>query len=149
MVNLQQGDVLLFQTLDDGNITIENGIVEMSGGLPTAVYLSLFGGNEDDIGSINNELTWWGNRNEIGNFNTYVSETQNILQSLPVTSSNLLRVEQAILRDLNWILEDNIASNIDITVSIPDLNKIKIIVDTEAFGQESTFEFVENWKAKT
>ena len=46
----QQGDVLLFQTVDDGEINIENGVVEMSGGLETAAYLSLYGGNEDDDG---------------------------------------------------------------------------------------------------
>ena len=49
-MDIQQGDVKLIQTNDDGDINIINGVTEMSGGLETTVYLALFGGNEDDNG---------------------------------------------------------------------------------------------------
>ena len=52
MTTVQQGDVLLFQTIDDGNVEVINGIITMSGGLDTAAYLSLFGGNEEDDGRV-------------------------------------------------------------------------------------------------
>lgn len=143
----QQGDVLLFQTDDDGDIIVTNGVVEMTGDFRTAAYLSLFGGNEDDDGRANNEKTWWGNLDEIDPAKRYVSETQNLLQSLSATSANLRRIEDAVGRDLQWFLTKSIASSIDVDVSIPALNRILIIVNIEANGEESQFEFTENWRA--
>ena len=145
----QQGDVLLFQTNDDGDIIVEDGIVEMSGGLETAAYTSLFGGNEDDDGRADNPFNWWGNIGEIDPAKQYHSETQNLLQALPATSANLRRVEDAANRDLAWFIEEKVASSVTVAASIPGLNKIKIVVKIEARGVESNFEFVENWKVAT
>lgn len=143
----QQGDVLLFQTDDDGEIIVENGIVEMSGGLETAAYLSLFGGNEDDDGSDDNALTWWGNLDEVDPVRQYRSETQNLLQSIPATTGNLRRIEDAANRDLAWFVEQNVASSVTVEATIPGINRVKITVKIEANGVESSFDFVENWKA--
>lgn len=145
----QQGDILLFQTTDDGEINVEDGIVEMSGGLETAVYLSLFGGNEDDNGLSDTNLIYWGNIDEIDPARQYRSETQHLLQSIPTTTGNLRRIEDAANRDLAWFIEKKIASSVTVTVSIPGLNKIKIVINIEAQGEESSFEFVENWKASS
>jgi phage gp46-like protein len=143
----QQGDVKLFQTNDDGDISIVDGITEMSGGLETAAYLSLFGGNEDDDGRPDNPHNYWGNIDEIDPAMEYHSETQHLLQSIPATTENLLRLEDAAKRDLNWFLENNIASSVTVAVNIPALNRVKFVIKIEANGIESSFEFVENWKA--
>lgn len=143
----QQGDVKLFQTDDDGDITVENGLVEMSGGLETAAYISLFGGNEDDDGRGDNPLTWWGNLDEIDPVRQYRSETQHLLQAIPATTGNLRRIEDAAARDLAWFLAQGIASAVTVAATIPGVNRIKLTVDIEALGEESSFEFVENWKA--
>ena len=136
----QQGDVLLFQTVDDGEINIENGLVEMSGGLETAAYLSMFGGDED-------LKEWWGNLEETEPARKYRSETQNLLQSIPATSGNLRRIEQAATRDLAWFLELKVASSVDVSASIPSINHVSITVVIEAEGVQSEFNFVENWEA--
>jgi phage gp46-like protein len=143
---MQQGDVLLFQTNDDGEITVTDGIVEMSGGLETAAYLSLFGGNEDDDGLSNNGHTYWGNIDELDPDFQYRSETQNLLQGIPATTGNLRRIEDAAKRDLKWFVDKKIASFVSAIATIPALNKVKITVKIEAQGEESSFEFVENWK---
>ena len=143
----QQGDVLLFQTPDDGDICVVGGIVAMSGGLETAAYLSLFGGNSDDDGRDESSATWWGNLNETGDSRRYRSETQNLLRAIPSIPANLRRIEDAARRDLAWFLTDNVASKITVAVSMPGLNKIRIIIDIEAVGEESQFDFVENWRA--
>jgi phage gp46-like protein len=145
----QQGDVLLEQTNDDGEITVENGLVQMTGKFETAAYLSLFGGNEDDDGRPDNEKTFWGNLSEINPSFKLVSETQHLLQSIPATSSNLKRIEDAVKRDLQWFLNEKIASSVDVTVTIPALNRIKIVININAIGKESQFEFVENWRSNT
>ena len=146
MTSLQQGDVKLFQTIDDGNITIEGGITEMSGGLEPAAYLALFGGNEQDDGRENNPNNWWGNINEDNPARQYRSETQYLLRTLPVITSNLLTLEDAAIRDLQFFLDGNIASVVSVVATIPGLNKIKLTITIEANGEESTFEFTENWK---
>ena len=79
----QQGDVVLFQSLDDGEIVIEGGLATMDGGLQTAVYLSLFGGNEDDDGLAQNPKTWWANLDENQPVLRYRSRLQNLLRSIP------------------------------------------------------------------
>ena len=144
-MSTQQGDVLLFQTLNDGDINVELGIVEMSGGLETMAYICLFGGNFQDDGRPNNEFTYWGNRDEVDSTFKYVSETQNLLSSIPATSSNLRRIEEAALRDLQTFIDIAAASSVNVEVSIPALNRVNIVIDIDAEGEESQFEFSENW----
>lgn len=144
---MQQGDILLFQTSDGGDLNIEDGLVEMSGGLETAAYLSLFGGNEDDDGRANSPDSWWGNLGEADPAQHYRSETQHITQALPATSNNLRRVEDAAKRDLAWFITKKVASSIKLVASIPRVNTVRIQVFIEANGLESSFDFVENWKA--
>ena len=145
----QQGDVKLFQTTDDGDISVVNGIVEMSGGLETSAYLSLFGGNEDDDGSDGSPFSWWANLDEQDIADQYRSETQNLLQSIPATSNNLIRIQDAAGRDLSWFLTNNVASSIDVEASIPGLNMVRLDITIKAEGEESNFSFTENWKATT
>ncbi|MCH9712744.1 MAG: hypothetical protein K0U20_08990 [Proteobacteria bacterium] len=140
-------DVLLYQTNDDGEINVENGVIEMAPGLDNAVYLSLFGGNEDCSARPNCPFTWWGNISEDDDAFKYKSETLFLLKGLPATTGNLHRIEQAAIRDLNWLITNKVASTVLVTVSIPALNRVKILVNIEAEGMESNFEFVENWKA--
>lgn len=141
----QQGDVKLVQTNNDGDIDVVNGVVAMSGGLETAAYLSLFGGNEDDDGRDQNSHSWWGNNGEATE-NQYHSKTQYLLDKLPATTGNLLRIQDAVATDLAWLTSAKIASSITITVSIPAVNSVNINIIIEADGLESEFNFTENWK---
>ncbi len=143
----QQGDVYLFQTPNNGDIEIEDGIVTTVGGLATAVYLSILGGNEDDDGLEQNLLTWWGNVDETEQDRKYISETQNLLRGLPAVSRNLILVEEAVKRDLKWMLDNKVASNIDVFASIPEVGRISIDVGIIAEGNRETFNFTENWQA--
>lgn len=147
MSQKQQGDVRLFQTGDEGDIEVRRGVVEMSGGLETAVYLSLFGGNEDDDGRDDSPASWWGNLGETDESRQYRSETQNLLRALAATSGNLRRIEDAAARDLAWFTGDGVASRVTVAATMPGLNRIKLTVDIDATGSESRFEFVENWKS--
>lgn len=115
---MQQGDVLLAQTDDGGDMTVENGLVEMTAGIETTVYLSLFGGDEDG-------LTWWGD-------DSYTSNLQIALTTLPLITGNLVRFEQAAELDLA-----DLGVQTDITASIPALNRLRITIDFPTItGQE-------------
>ncbi len=142
MSDQQQGDVRLFQTDNDGDISITDGLVQMGGGLETSAYLSLFGGDEEGA-------NWWANISEPDPVKEYNSETQKILNTVVPTSGNLLRVEDAANKDLKWMLAEKVASSITVAVSIPAIGRVKLVIDIEAIGSESRFEFTENWKARS
>lgn len=142
-------DVLLFQTDDDGEIEIEGGLMTLTPGLDTSAYLSLFGGNWKDDGSQNNRQTWWGNLDETDPSKRYRSETQYLLGTIPATSRNLRRVEDAATRDLQWLLDEAIASSLTVSASLIGLNRVKIEIIIRAEGDESQFNYTENWRAST
>lgn len=144
---MQEGDVKLFQTNDDGEISVVNGVTEMSGGLETAAYLSMFGGNEQDDG-LNESATWWGNIGEQDPDFQYKSETQFLLKSIPATTGNLLRIEEAARRDLEWMLNKAVASSVEINIGIPALNRVYIGIAIQADGDEIEFAFTANWKVE-
>lgn len=139
-------DVLLFQTNDDGDMNITGGIVELSGGLQTCVYLSLFGGNEDDSGGSDLSKSWWANLNENNPARQYRSETQYLLQALPAIPANLRRIEDAARRDLAWLLSDKVATSVTVEATMPGVNQVRLQV---GIGADQTVEFLANWNARS
>ena len=129
-------DVLLCQTINNGDINLIEGVIEMSPGIETAAYLSMFGGSD-----------WWGNVDESTHARQYTSRTQALIESLPPSSRNLLRIEEAAKADLAWFISDGVASSVDAVASMPAVNQLKLVVTIRAEGQELDFEFTENWKA--
>lgn len=132
-------DVLLFQTQDDGDIEVEGGTVTLSGGLETAAYLSLFGGNPSGG-------EYWGNGLDNAPARKLVSETQRLLRTAPLTTGNLARVNEAAKRDLQWMVDAGAASSVEVVASIPALDTVGLAVTISAQGEESKFEFAENWR---
>ena len=51
-----QGDVLIHSTNDGGEIDVEDGLIQDCNTFSTAVYISLFGGNKDDVAGRNNSF---------------------------------------------------------------------------------------------
>ena len=95
-------DVFICNTPDGGEIDIVGGAVTLNGGIESAVYLSLFGGNSDDAGGQDRSLEFWGNIGEQQN-EQQRSRTQHLLESIPPSSSNLRRIEDAVRADLAWM----------------------------------------------
>lgn len=138
-------DVHLFQTDDGGEIRSENGQVDTNDGLETAVYLSLFGGNESDSGlEADDPRQWWGNVGETDPARHYRSQTQHLLRSIPATSENLRRVEDAARNDLAWLVE--IATRVGATASIPAVNQVRIVTPIEIDDRRYDFVFTEAWR---
>jgi len=137
-------DVKLFQADDDGNISVTGGVIAIGGGLETAVYISLFGGNADDDGRDANLFTWWGNVGEVDPAKRYVSETQHLIESLPTTSGNLILIEDAAKRDLAWMVPNAVAT-VDVAASIPGRNLIKLVITIN--GTDNSV-FTQNWRSE-
>lgn len=141
-------DVRLFQTENGGEIEIVNGQFVMNDGLETAAYLSLFGGNEEDSGlTATDSLQWWANAWEQDPADKFRSETQFLLRSLPATSGNLRRVEDAANRDLSWLVDRKLARSVEVTASIPKLNTISLRIVIVIDDREYNYVFTEAWRA--
>lgn len=140
-------DVRLYQAADGGEVAFVNGQPVTSDGLETAVYLSLFGGEEQDGGGDDTaSRQWWANLSEPDPARRYRSETQYLLLSVPAIPFNLRRIEDAVVRDLAWMTEQ-IATSVRCSVSIPGVNLINILIDVEIDGQVHPFAFTEDWRA--
>lgn len=110
-----QGDVLLFQTTDGGEITVENNQIKLTEGLETAVYLSLFSPEDwflNDIAETNEEKL--------------SSETEQVIRNKPNVSKNYGLLEQAINNDLKWLTTGKYADAISVSVSSNQVNRVNI-----------------------
>jgi len=134
-------DVLLRHTNDGGSITILGGLCQMSEGLETASYLSMFGGNEQDEGDADTTLQWWGNIDEPDAARTYRGETQNLIKSLAAIPANLLRIEEAAERDHAWMIEAGIATAVAASARIPALNQVAVDVEITTLAEVVQFSF--------
>jgi phage gp46-like protein len=129
-------DVLIQQTNNEGDIECVGGVVTLTGGFESAVYLSLFGGSSG----------YWGNLLETDPARKYDGETEQALNGVPATPANLRKIEQAAQRDLSWLITTKAANTVSVSASMPGVNKITFSILISAVGLESQFEFTENWK---
>jgi len=143
----QEGDVLLYQTLNDGEINCTVGIIEMTPDFDTMVYLVLHGSNDDDPGGDDKSKQWWGNFSEPDTDKHYRSEYANLIQGIPATSGNLRLVEAAAQRDLEKaFVSTGIADTVTVTATIPQINSLLLTIEIEAQGNKSEYTFTENWE---
>lgn len=135
-------DVVLFNTVEGGEITCEAGQIAIDEGVATAVYISLWGGNEDDSGDDDTKsLEWWANKTEGDATKKLRSRTQNLLRSIALTSGNIQLIEDAAALDLQWMLDTKLADAVVPTVSIPALNTVKIDLKIEIQGKAYALAF--------
>ena len=124
-----EGDVLLTDTEEGGEISIVNGLVMCDRSFTTALYLSLFGGNEEDGGKVDNNKTWWGNRLEgTEDDEKIVSRFQSLIRTLPLTTKNIVLAQEAVLQDLEWMKSESIADEITCNIKSKDNSRIELTV---------------------
>lgn len=134
-------DVRHFHEADGGNIEFVNGSSTMSDGLEAAAFYSLFGGNKRDSGRKADErLQWWGNVGETDPAKRLRSETQYLLETLPLTPVTRLQFEDAAKRDLAWMVPTP-ASSVTVVVRIPALDTVSIEIVIEVDGNVFPFTF--------
>jgi phage gp46-like protein len=137
-MNLQdfEGDLLLTDTRDGGDVLIAEGLFQSDRSFDTAVYLSLFGGNKSDSGKVKNNKTWWGNTLRGTSENEkLVSRFQNVIFGLPMTTKNILEAEDAAELDLKWIIDEGLADKIEAVGRAITHNRFTLRVNIEAGGK--------------
>ena len=124
-----EGDLLLYDTPDGGDIQIENGLFVSEKKFSTAVYLSLFGGNKDDPAKVKNNKEWWGNLLNITKNEKLRSRFQNIIFGLPMTVKHIHEAEMAAAMDLNWFIKEKIADEINVYGQAIGKNRFNLKVE--------------------
>lgn len=142
-----QGDARWDLCPDGGNIQIEGGAVIRSGGLPGAVVISLFGGNDQDTGELNSVKQWWGNSLETDENKRIRGRTGAIIPGLAMTGPNLRRIEEAANQDLAWMVTLGVATSVAVVASIVAAEWLHLTVSVEARGVTENFIYRINWLA--
>jgi|LSPZ01.1.fsa_nt_gi phage gp46-like protein len=125
-----EGDSLLYETPDGGELAVENGLFVSDKQFSTAVYLSLFGGNKEDTGKTKNKNEWWGNViNGVTENEKLRSRFQYIITGLPMTVKNIKEAETAAAMDLQWFLDEKIADEIYTYGQTTGKNKFNLTVE--------------------
>jgi phage gp46-like protein len=125
-----EGDLLLEDTPDGGDIQIEHDLFMNDKSFNTAVYLSLFGGNKEDSGKVKNKNTWWGNTLPgISENEKIISRFQAVIFALPMTTKNIQEAESAARIDLQWTIDEGIGDQIIITGQAITRNKFNLTVN--------------------
>ena len=135
MNNIQLGDVLLFQSTDDGEINEVDGVTEMTQGLETMYYLILCGGNLRDLNTPETKaLEWLGNEDEPQE-NQLRGRFQSMLDGMPITSGTLSELRDVAIEDLTNGFKDMI-TKIDVSVIASSISSV--IIDTNLLLNDNT-----------
>jgi phage gp46-like protein len=125
-----EGDLLLYETVDGGELAIESGLFVSDRQFSSAVYLSLFGGNQDDPGKVENNKTWWGNYLDgVTENEKMVSRFQAVISGLPMTVKNIREAETAAELDLQWFKKEKIAREINATIKSTGKHEFNLTIE--------------------
>ena len=131
-----EGDLLLVDTPDGGDIVIQDGFFVNDNAFNNAVYLSLFGGNKEDNGRVQNNNEWWGNKLPANSAERMTSRFQAIIFGLPMTTKHIIEAENAASLDLAWLIEEGIGEEIRVDGRVIDgkRNIFNLRIDILSFG---------------
>ena len=129
-------DVLLQQKLGDGGeISFDSvGNIQLTDTVETSVYNSLFGGG-----------SWWADISEADSNEHLTGEMGQLVKTIPPSSSNLILIEDAGKRDLQWMLNIGAASSVEVSASLANIDQLTIVVDIEYDGKQVNLTFSLNW----
>lgn len=124
-----EGDLLLNPAADGVDLKVEDNLFICDRGFGTAVFLSLFGGNKDDAGQIEDYSGWWGNYiGDVPENEKLISRFQHIITSMPMTSANIKVAEEAAALDLAWLKDEEICDEILVSGQATGIKSFKLIV---------------------
>ncbi len=107
-------DVLLIETGNGGDLRLGTNDLKTVNGLENAIYLALFGGKK-----------WWANYTTS---NKFLSQTEQVLRTTPLTSSGRIAIERAINSDLSF-LNNITGTKWTVNTTITSSNRLEINID--------------------
>lgn len=148
MESVFEGDLKLENTMDGANVVIENELFCSDKTFSNAVLISLFGGNIDDSGKVENRNGWWGNYVDCGdNERKVISRFQYATNGTPLNVSSAKEAIEAAREDLNWLIESGACDDIILNGSIASPKRFDLSVRISA-NEKTVFNSVYsvNWE---
>lgn len=121
-------DLGIYETLNGGDLSIQQGDLWATQTLWPQIYCALFGGNPGHITSEASESEeqrgdWWGNVFLEDPDERINSQTENTLNTVALNSSGRLAVEQAVKNDLSFLQK---IGTVEVSVSIEGIDRVLI-----------------------
>ena len=121
-------DVLLFETGSGGSVLLRNNDVVTVAGYENMPYIAQFGGN----GYWADDLVLTGNQR-------HTSQTEQVMNSVPLNSAGRIAIEDAITADLSFFSDAVPGTDAEVSVSIAA--KDRVDADIEINGQNIYMNF--------
>lgn len=106
-------DILIYETGNGGDLLLRGNDMATVTGLENSPYLALFGGSN-----------WWGN---YLTDNKFLSLTEDTLLDVALTSSGRKKIEDAILKDLEYL--NNVDAEYSVSVTIAGANRVSMEIN--------------------
>jgi phage gp46-like protein len=120
---------------------------EQENGLRSAVIISLFTDRRAEDDEVNGESLrgWWADTYENEKFGSKLW----LLDREKQTNENLNRAQEYTDQALQWLIEENVASEIVVGTNYPETGRLNIdITIYKPDGEEINFQFDSNWQAE-
>lgn len=128
------GDLMLYPTMDGGDVILRGGQPNMDDGLSTAAYISLFGGD------------YWGNSIAPDNSHKLTGNVQKVMDGKFKGPQTLLDLQAAAQTDLQWMLDDGVASSVTAVATLPLPNQALLVVTiTQPGSGVQALKYAINW----
>ncbi len=122
-------DIGLYETLNGGDMSIQNNDIWSTMSLWNQIYIALFGGNPQEIttdksGEGEQRQDFWGNQFLESEPDEYVNSlTEKILDTTALNSAGRIKIEQAVKSDLAFLAK---LRTVSVEVSIKGIDKVLI-----------------------
>lgn len=142
-------DLEIIETGNGGDLILKGNDLSQILGFENMIYLGLFGGNlaqstPTTRPSGQQGLDWWGNALLMPNLPSqqFNSQTERTLNSVALTSGNLITIQNAVNADLEFMQD---FAEITVTVTIIGVNKIRISISIQEPDNLSSQQFIFIW----
>ena len=126
---------------------LNNSLVtaDMNDSLSRAVVISLFTWSRADTGDVydgSNKYGWWGDTYPVEQVDKIGSKLWQLLRR-KLTDDVIAEVEELSRDSLQWMIDDGICSNVDVSVERSEINRVNISVVLTVDGKQTSYKFKE------
>lgn len=126
---------------------LNNSLVtaDMNDSLSMAVVISLFTWRLADTGDVydgSNKYGWWGDTYPVEPGDKIGSKLWQLLRR-KLTDDVIAEVEEVSRDSLQWMIDDGICSNVDVSVERSEINRVNISVVLTVDGKQTSYKFKE------
>lgn len=126
---------------------LNNSLVtaDMNDRLSRAVVISLFTwrrADTEDVYDGSNKYGWWGDTYPVEPGDKIGSKLWQLLRR-KLTDDVIAEVEEVSRDSLQWMIDDGICSNVDVSVERSEINRVNISVVLTVDGKQTSYKFKE------